>query len=112
MSLRLMGGALLLLCVLLFQPGAETTLQRLWLPLLMGIGAALTLRNVLAVVATGALLGMIRMDLASTDWISARAYPAIAITCALASVWILARRFRVYMLATREQRRALKQRAE
>lgn len=112
MSLRLLGGALLLLCVLLFQPGAETPLQRLWLPLLMGIGAALTLRNVLAVVVTGALLGMIRMDLASTDWISARAYPAIAIACALASVWILARRFRAYMLATREQRRALKQRAE
>ncbi|MGI9325940.1 MAG: hypothetical protein ACR2PZ_12020 [Pseudomonadales bacterium] len=112
MSIRFVGGALLLMCVLLFQPGAETATQRLWLPLLMGIGAALTLRNALAVLVTGALLGMIRMEIGSTDWISAQAYPAIAITCALAAVWILARRFRLYMIATRAQRRAQKQRAE
>lgn len=106
MKYRILGGAIMLACVLLFQPGADTALQRLWLPLCMGVSAALLLHNALAVLATGALLGLIRTDLAGGDWISATAYPIVGGLCALAALWILVQRYRRYMVATREARAA------
>lgn len=103
MKLRLLGGALMLLCVLLFAPGAQTDLQRLWLPLLMGVGAMLILNNVLAIVATGALLGLLRLDF-SGDWISAIAYPTITAVCVAVSGYLLGRRFAANVRATRSAR--------
>ncbi|MFK7915767.1 MAG: hypothetical protein AB8B93_17755 [Pseudomonadales bacterium] len=108
MKLRLAGGALMLLCVLLFAPGAQTDLQRLWLPLLMGVGAMLILQNVLAIAATGALIGFLRMDF-NGDWISALAYPGIAMGCAAVCGYLLGRRFQQRMRATRADRAAQRQ---
>lgn len=108
MKLRLAGGALMLLCVLLFAPGAQTDLQRLWLPLLMGVGAMLILRNVVAIAATGALIACLRLDFGG-DWISAWAYPAIAIGCAAVCGYLLGRRFQQRIQATRADRAAQRQ---
>ena len=103
MKLRLLGGAIMLLSVLLFAPGAETDLQRLWLPLLMGVGAMLILQNVVAIAATGALIGLLRLDF-SGDWISALAYPGITALCTALCGFLLGRRFQERIRATRAAR--------
>ncbi|MEM1229452.1 MAG: hypothetical protein AAGI15_02865 [Pseudomonadota bacterium] len=95
----------MLASVLLYEPGAVTVLQRLLLPLLFGVGAALVLRNVLAVAATGAVLAALHADLAG-DWISAAAYPLIGTACAAVAAVILGRRYRNYVRATRADRAA------
>ena len=112
MKYRVLGGALMLVCVLLFAPGAHSDLQRLWLPLLMGLGAMLILQNVVAIVATGALLGFLRLDF-SGDWISALAYPTIALLCAAVCGFLLGRRFQARIRTTRAARiQQRQQRAE
>lgn len=105
MTLRLCGGLLVLGCVLLFDPGAPTLLQRLWLPLAFGAGAAMVLRNVLAIAVTGALLAALRSDLAG-DWVTAVAYPIIGLACAAVAAGILLQRYRRYSRATRAARAA------
>ncbi len=103
MILRLAGGLLVLGCVLLFEPGATSLLQRLWLPLAFGVGAAMVLHNILAITATGALLAALRSNLAG-DWVSAIAYPAIGLACAGIAAGILLQRYRRYSKATRAAR--------
>lgn len=114
---RLLGGALMLLCALSFQPGSLGLLQQLLLPVGMAVATALIIRNLLAVLLTVALLAFIRTrweELFSTgpEWIAATAYPLLAIACTLWAAQILRARFRVYMQATAEARSIRRQQAQ
>lgn len=107
----------MLACVLAFEPGAETVLQRLILPLVMATAAALVLRNLLAVLATGALLSAIQTDWqhapgpgpTTLGWIDATAYPIIGVLCAVATTIILLRRFQRHIQSTAAARAAKRQ---
>lgn len=117
---RLLGGALLLLCVLNYQPGTVSVLQQLLVPVGMAVGTALIVRNLLAVLVTAALLGFIQTRWASlfssgsapTDWIANTAYPLLAIGCTLWAGYILWVRFRAYMQATAPARNARRQQGQ
>lgn len=114
---RLLGGALMLLCMLNYRPGAENLLQQLILPLGMAVGTALIVRNLLAVLVTAALLAFIQTRWNSlfatgstnTEWIANSAYPLLGIGCTLWAGQILWARFRSYMRATASARNAHRQ---
>lgn len=130
MKLRVIGGLLMMLCVLVFQPGAPTLTQQLLIPLGMAVGTALIVRNLLAVLITAALLGLIQTNwaefvpllkgtlfgisaggAASTTadplaWVAGLAYPLLAMASLLLALGILGARFRRHIAATRAVREA------
>lgn len=117
---RLIGGALMLVSVLSYQPGTTGVLQQLLLPLAMAVGTALIVRNLLAILITAALLAFIQtrwgqlfsIGDSGSDWIATTAYPLLAIGCTLWAAYILRARFRGYMQATAEARNARREQAQ
>lgn len=102
--LRGAGVAVLILCLLWYVPGADSTAQRLWLPLLMAAGALALTRNLTAVALGGTLLAAIHSDLQATAWIDRLAYPLLALLGALVLAVVLIRRFRARIAATHDAR--------
>jgi hypothetical protein len=101
---RIAGVALMGIAVMWFDPLSTSALHRLLVPLLMAAAAWLMVQNAAAVLLGGTLLTAIHTDLQNTDWISSRAYPALAILAAGALGYILWQRFRKQIEATREER--------
>lgn len=102
--LRTAGVVVLVLCLLWYVPGADSTTQRLWLPLLMAAGAWALTRNLTAVALGGTLLAAIHSDLQAAEWIDRLAYPLLALLGALVLTAILVRRFRARIAATHDAR--------
>lgn len=102
--LRGAGVGVLILCLLWYVPGADSTAQRLWLPLLMAAGAWALTRNLTAVAIGGTMLAAIHSDLQATEWIDRLAYPLLALLGALVLAVILLRRFRARIIATHDAR--------
>ena len=107
-STLLRGGGLILILAssLIFDTGSDAPLYSLWLPLMMAIGAMLALQNILAVALATTALAAIHANLASADWVIARAYPLLAAFGTLTIIVILVRRFRHQVIATRAARTA------
>ena len=104
MILRGAGLALILTGALTFDEAATVPMHTLWLPLMMAVGAALALQNLLAVALAITALAGIHADPGGSDWVAARAYPALAGAGAVVITVILARRFRHTMANTRAAR--------
>lgn len=104
--LRSIGLACILAGFLTFDENATTILHTLWLPLLMAVGAALALQNVLAVALAITALAGIHADPDAADWATSRAYPALAILSSTVIFVILILRFRASINATRAARHA------
>ncbi len=101
---RLFGLTLILVCLALFNPEANTALQRLVVPLLMAAGAWALVQNLAAVALAVAVLGAIHWDLASGDWIDRFAWPVLTVLAGITFLWILLGRFRQRIRDTHEQR--------
>jgi len=104
--LRGAGLILILVGVLTFDEHSQVPLHTLFLPLMMAVGAALALQNVLAVTLAVTALAGIHADTGAADWITSRAYPALAITGGIIIAVILTVRFRRNVSSTREARQA------
>ncbi len=112
---RLLGVAVVLLCVVLYDPAQGGLLQQLLLPVVMGISAIFIVQNVLSVMLAGTLLAGIHSHwsllslglatkLTSDAWIEGFAYPAITILCFLVAGAILLQRFRQHIRSTHDAR--------
>ncbi len=102
--LRGVGLTFILGSSLIFDSHSDTPLHDLWLPLVMAIGAILALQNVLAVALGTAALAGIHTNFQSADWVTAQAYPLLALLGTLTIVVILVQRFRKRILTTRSER--------
>ena len=103
LPIRIAGVLVILACVLAYQNLDQALLRDLLLPIGLGIGAWMTVRNLLAVVVGGALLAAIHTNF-NGGWIESIAYPVIAALCFLTAAVIWGRRFRQRIIDTREAR--------
>lgn len=112
---RLLGVVVVLLCVVAYAPEQGGLLQRVALPLVMGISAIFIVQNVLSVMLAGTLLAGIHSNWAAVSfslagqpdnaaWIAGIAYPLISLLCFTVAVAILVRRFRAHIRATHDER--------
>ncbi|MCP5181897.1 MAG: hypothetical protein H6993_10070 [Pseudomonadales bacterium] len=99
--LRGIGLVLLLTCIFLIDGHSNSPLHRLWLPLVMAVGAALALHNVLAVALAILALTGIHADFGSPDWVVSVAYPCLAALAGLVVGVIVVQRFREHVRETR-----------
>lgn len=112
---RLLGVAVVLLCVVVYAPERGGLLQRVGLPLVMGISAIFIVQNVLSVMLAGTLLAGIHSNWAAVSlrlaaqpdtaaWIDGIAYPVICLLCFAVAASILLQRFRARIRATHDAR--------
>jgi hypothetical protein len=106
---RLVGLMLVIIFLFGYAPDSSTLMQRLWLPLLGGVGAFLVVQNVLAVALGVALLAGINSAPGSSDALNGTVYPLLAATGAIVAGVIVARRFGAAMRNTRAARRAARE---
>jgi hypothetical protein len=104
--LRGVGLVLVIIGFLTFDEQSEAPLHTLALPLVMAVGAALALQNILAVTLAITALTGIHADTSAPDWVTSRAYPALAISGGIVIAVILTTRFRRNVTATRDARQA------
>ena len=105
-QLRIIGLVLIGIALFTLDSNSSSPLHTLLLPLLMAVGAACALRNVLAVALAVLALAGIRADIDHTSWVVGIAYPMLAGIAAIVVIILLARRFRERVHATREERHA------
>ena len=86
--------------------GSSAPMHTLILPLVMAAGAALALRNVLAVALAVLALAGIRAEPGHPDWVVGVAYPALAAAAGLTVATLLFLRFKAYSAQTRSERHA------
>jgi len=112
---RLLGVAVVLLCVMAYEPSQGGITQRLVLPMVMGLSAIFIVQNVLSVALAGTLLAGIHSNWAifgislatkpnAAAWIDGFAYPVVALTCLVVAGAILVQRFRRHIQATHQAR--------
>lgn len=112
---RLLGVAVVLLCVVIYEPTQGGVVQRLLLPLIMGISAMFIVQNVLSVMLAGTLLAGIHSNWsnlslslaarpAAEPWIDSFAYPALTLICLVIAGAILLQRFRAHIRTTHDAR--------
>ncbi len=104
LAVRVLGMAVICLCLAVFEPGSSSIWQRVGLPVLMAAGAFALVRNLAAVAFGAAVLALIHSRPGAEDPITAFAYPGIAAAALVAFGWILVRRFRSRIAATRAER--------
>lgn len=103
---RLAGVAGFCVIVIIFQPGASAgVVQQLVIPLAFGICAWLILDNVVAVALAAAALSAVASNINSDNWITARAYPLLALVCVTYLAIRFSKHFRAHMASTRQRRR-------
>lgn len=101
---RLAGVALLALCVVVYEPAADSVLQQLALPLGMALAAWLMVQNLVAVALGAFLLAAIHGDPGASDPVTGIGYPVVAAAAGLTLLGIFVRRFRARIEATHEAR--------
>lgn len=103
---RSIGLALVILFLFDYAPDGTSLYQRLWLPLIGGVGAYLVIQNVLAVALAVALVAGINSAPGSADPLNGTVYPLLAIGAGIVALVILARRFGAAIRDTRAARQA------
>jgi hypothetical protein len=101
---RFAGVVLLGVAVLLYDAASGSPVHRLLVPIAMAIAAWLMVQNAAAVLLGAALLTASHSDPLDPDWITGRAYPALAIISGGALGYIAVHRFRGRIASTREAR--------
>ena len=102
--LRLAGVLLIVICLVVLQPGSAELLHRLVVPLLLALGAYWLVQNLAAVALGAAVLAAVHSDLNADDWVEGLAYPLLA-ACSAAVVLIVAlQRFARRISRTHEDR--------
>jgi hypothetical protein len=107
---RIAGMLLVMVFLFGYAPDSTTLSQRLWLPLLGGIGAYLVVQNLLAVALGVALLAGIGSAPGSSDPLNGIVFPLLAAAAASVACAILWRRFAAAMRDTRAARQAARAR--
>jgi len=102
--LRLLGTAVIIAALLIYEPGADDVVQRLGLPLVLAAGAFALVQNPAAVALGTLVLAVIHSDLSAASWIPAAAYPLIAAAATLVLLSIGWRRLKDNIAATHEAR--------
>lgn len=102
--LRLLGTAVIIAALLVYEPGADDVIQRLGLPLILAAGALALVQNPAAVALGTLVLAVIHSDLNAASWIPATAYPLIAVAATLVLLSIGWRRLKDNIAATHEAR--------
>lgn len=103
-GLRVLGFILAAFCFYFFDPSNASVLHQLGIPLLFGVAAFLMTQAFMAVAIATLALAAIHTDLGATDWIQARAYPAIACLSLLICGYILMKRFKRHISETHAAR--------
>ena len=101
---RLLGVAIVALCVFLLDISELNAGHQLWLPLGLALGAYLVTESRLATLLATGLLAALHTDLASDWWWEARAYPVVALLSAGLGLALAARSFSARIRDTHEQR--------
>ncbi|MCZ6617436.1 MAG: hypothetical protein O7E57_04830 [Gammaproteobacteria bacterium] len=112
MKLRLVGVAILLGCLLLYDFESEALVDRLLLPIAATIGAWIMIKNAAAVCLVASFLALAHTDLNSEDWVVSLAYPAVATLCGTCLVTIVIARFSDRITETHEARWRHRKRGE
>ena len=102
--LRLAGVLLIVICLVVLQPGSTELLQRLVIPLLLALGACWLVQNLAAVALGAAVLAAVHSDLNADDWVEALAYPLLAACSATVVLVVVLRRFARRIALTHEDR--------
>ncbi len=100
---RIGGAVLMLACLVSFDSTSHSLLQRLLLPLAMGLATGLIVRNLTVPAIAGLTLGAIHTQLTG-DWVQAAAYPLIAGFSLATLIWLLGQRFRRHIANTHAAR--------
>lgn len=104
MKLRLLGVAILLVCMLLYDFESDALVDRLLLPIAAAVGAWILVNNLSAVCLVASLLALAHTQLSSEDWVVSLAYPAVAALCGGCLLTIVIARFYDRIIATHEAR--------
>ena len=104
MKLRLVGVAILLVCLLFYDFESEAVLDRLLLPIAAAMGAWIMINNAAAVCLVASFLALAHTDLNSKDWVVSLAYPAVAALCGACLLTIIIARFSDRISETHEAR--------
>ena len=104
LSLRLAGVALILAVLFVLDLSQNDPTNQLWLPLLLAAGAFLMTLSGMAVAIAVGTLAILHMDLDSTFWVTASAYPLLVAGSGVFIGWILLQRFRQRIKDTHEER--------
>lgn len=107
--MRIIGLVLVGIAMFTLDSGSSSPMHTLWLPLLMAAGAALALRNVLAVALAVVALAGIRIQPGDANWVPGIAYPLLTAVAGITVLALLWQRFSKRMRDTREARRARRQ---
>ncbi|NIP16403.1 MAG: hypothetical protein GWM88_17310 [Pseudomonadales bacterium] len=111
-GIRLIGLAILALCVLVYDAGSSAPFHRVVLPIAMAGAAGLMVQSAAAILLAGTLLAGVHARPGDPDWVVGIAYPVLAGLCGVGLAGILLLRFRGRIEATREARwRARRERA-
>jgi hypothetical protein len=102
--LRVAGTVILMVTLVIYEPGVDTVLQNLMVPLLMALGALALVQNLAAVALGSTVLATIHTDFNAASWVSRIAYPVIAVTGGSILLIIAINRFRARIAATRAAR--------
>jgi hypothetical protein len=101
---RVAGALLLGVLVVLYQPEQGDVINGLIIPVAMTLATFLLVQNALAVALGAGLLAGIHSAPGSGDWVSALAYPILAVLCAAVVLAVLVQRFRRHIAATHAER--------
>lgn len=109
LSLRMAGVALILAVLFVLDLNQNDPANQLWLPLLLAAGAFLMTLSAMAVAIAVGTLAISHMDLDSTFWVTASAYPLLVAFSGAFIGWTLLQRFRQRIKDTHEERWANRQ---
>jgi len=101
---RVSGIVLAAVIVFALDTTDPSQLHRLWLPLALALAAYLMTRSLMAVAFATFALAATNSDMGAADWISARAYPGVALLGFLLCCGIATHRFRQRITATHDAR--------
>ncbi|MGE0625952.1 MAG: hypothetical protein AB7I04_09590 [Pseudomonadales bacterium] len=101
---RLIGLAVILVCLALYEPGAPGMLHKLVYPLVMAAGAWALVQNAVVVAIAGTVLAAIHTELGSGDWIPGIAYPALTLAGGVLLLATAVLRFRRRIAETHDAR--------
>ena len=111
LSLRMAGVVLIVAVLFVLDLNQDDATNQLWLPLLLAAGAFLMTLSAMAVAIAVGTLAILHMDLDSTFWVTASAYPLLVAVSGLFITGVLLQRFRQRIKDTHDERWANRRQA-
>ena len=104
LPLRVLGVAVLLATIVIYDANSNTLLHRLLIPATMAVAAWLIVQNLASVLIAVTVIAWTRIDPGSADVLPSRVYPVIALLAGGGLAAIGVARFRQRIIETREAR--------